>query len=405
MLRGYMQYLYDTDGRRYLDTANNVPHVGHQHPRVVQAAQQQIAVLNTNTRYLHENILQFAHELLQTLPPQLSVVHFVNSGSEANELALRMAQAYKGRKDMIAVEVGYHGNTNGCIDLSSYKFNGKGGKGCPPHTQIVPIPDTYRGLYRNPQSAGLQYASHITQAIQSIHNRNQQPAGFICEGIISCGGQIVLPQNYLKHAFKLVRDAGGVCIIDEVQVGFGRVGEAFWAFQLQDVVPDILTLGKPIGNGHPLGAVVCTPEIAEAFANGMEYFNTFGGNPVSCAIGTAVLQTIKDESLQENAHQVGQYLIKGLKDLQTKHPIIGNVRGHGLFLGFELVRNPETLEPADTETAYLANRMRELGFLMSTDGPYHNVIKIKPPICFNHQNADLLLHFIDQVMKENPMNP
>lgn len=401
VVRGYMQHLYDDTGRRYLDTVNNVPHVGHQHPRVVRAAQRQIAVLNTNTRYLHENIVRFAEELMATFPPELCVVHFVNSGSEANELALRMVQAYTGQKDMVAVEVGYHGNTGGCIGISSYKFDGKGGQGVPPHTHIVPIPDTYRGLYRTDPEAGRKYAAHVQQAIEKVQAPGRNIGGFICESILSCGGQIVLPEGYLQEAYRHVRAAGGLCIADEVQVGFGRVGEKFWGFELQGVVPDIVTMGKPIGNGHPLAAVVTTPAVAAAFANGMEYFNTFGGNPVSCAIGREVLNVIRDEDLQANALQVGKYLSAGLRDLQQRHPAIGDVRGPGLFLGFELVKNRETLEPATAEAGYLANRMRELGVLMSTDGPFENVLKIKPPMCFSEQDADFLVDSLDKVLGED----
>ncbi len=401
MLRGYKQYLYDHTGRRYLDTVNNVAHVGHEHPKVVRAAQRQTAVLNTNTRYLHPNIIQFAEELLSTFPPELSVVHFVNSGSEANELALRMARTYSGQKDMIAVEVGYHGNTTGCVDISSYKFDGKGGRGVPPHTHVVPIPDTYRGLYRNDPKAGSKYASHIKTAIENIQRESRNIAGFFCESILSCGGQVVLPEGYLKDAFQYVRSAGGLCVMDEVQVGFGRVGKHFWGFELQGVVPDIVTMGKPIGNGHPLGAVVTTEEVAQKFANGMEYFSTFGGNPVSCAIGSAVLQVIKEEGLQQQALEVGEYLRKGLIDLQRAYPIIGDVRGPGLFQGFELVKDPDSLTPATEEASYLANRMREHGILMSTDGPFENVLKIKPPMCFNKKNVDFLVETLNVVLQED----
>ena len=403
MVRGYKQYLYDITGRRYLDTVNNVAHVGHEHPRVVKAAQRQTSVLNTNTRYLHQNLVEYAEKLAATFPPELSVVHFVNSGSEANELALRMAKAYSNQQDMIAVEVGYHGNTNQVIDISSYKFDGKGGKGAPQTTQVVPMPDTFRGEFKNPATAGAQYAKSVQRAIDYIQGQGRGVAGFICESILSCGGQVMLPNNYLKEAFRYVRQAGGVCIMDEVQVGFGRVGKHFWGFELQDVVPDIVTLGKPIGNGHPLGAVVCTPAVADAFANGMEYFNTFGGNPVSCAIGLEVLNVIKDEGLQDNVLKVGNYLMKELKGFQQRFPIIGDVRGSGLFLGFELIKNLKTLEPAAAQTAYLANRMRELGVLMSTDGLYHNVIKLKPPICFGQKDADLLLMLLDEVFREDFM--
>lgn len=402
MVRGFGQYLYDHSGRRYLDTVNNVPHVGHQHPRVVEAAQRQISVLNTNTRYLHDNIVNFAEDLLATLPDQLEVVHFVNSGSEANELALRMAKAASGNRDMIVLEVGYHGNTNACIDISSYKFDGKGGKGAPDWVHVSPMPDIYRGLYRG-RDAGARYAGHIDMIIDELKAKAKSPSGFIHESILSCGGQIVLPDGFLQKAYASVRAAGGVCIADEVQVGFGRVGETFWGFELQGVVPDIVTMGKPIGNGHPLGAVVCTRKVAEAFANGMEYFNTFGGNPVSCAIGHEVLKIIKEEGLQEHARQMGDFLLKGLKELQQTYPVIGDVRGHGLFLGFELVQDREKLTPAPEQATYLANRMRRMGILMSTDGPFHNVIKIKPPMVFNRDNGRFLLETLEQILREDPM--
>ncbi|MEL7021582.1 MAG: aminotransferase class III-fold pyridoxal phosphate-dependent enzyme, partial [Bacteroidota bacterium] len=376
IVRGFQQYLYDQEARRYLDTCNNVAHVGHQHPNIVRAAQRQIGLLNTNTRYLHSNITQYATTLLHTFPDELDVVFFVNSGSEANELALRLAQTYTQQKDMIAIKVGYHGNTGGTVDVSSYKFDGKGGTGTPPHTHVIELPDTYRGRYRDPNTAGWQYASSVEQVIQQLQAQGRHIAGFIGESILSCGGQIVLPSGYLSQVYEHVRKAGGLCIADEVQVGFGRVGEHFWGFELQDVIPDIVTLGKPIGNGHPLAAVVTKRNIADAFANGMEYFNTFGGNPVSCAIGQAVLQTIQDEQLQQNALLVGRYLVQQWQLLQQAFPIIGDVRGKGLFIGVELVSNPDTKVPATTQAHYFANRMRVLGVLTSLDGPDRNVIKI-----------------------------
>ncbi len=400
IVRGEGAYLIDETGRKYLDTVNNVAHVGHEHHRVVEEGQKQMAVLNTNTRYLHENINAFAKQLLKTFPKELSVAYFVNSGSEANELALRMAKTYTGQKDMIAVKVGYHGNTNACIEVSSYKFDGDGGSGCPEHTHIVPLPDTFRGIYQG-KGAGEKYVAHVQQQVENIQHKGRNVAAFICESIISCGGQIELPDNYLKVAYKAVCEAGGVCIADEVQVGCGRVGSAFWGFESHDVVPDIVTIGKPIGNGHPLAAVVCSKQIADAFANGMEYFNTFGGNPVSCAIGKEVLQVIEDEKLQENALLVGNYLKDELKKLQKEFPIIGDVRGQGLFLGFEL--NGRDKEPLGEKASYLVNRMRDFAILMSTDGPNHNVIKIKPPMVFSKENADELICRLSMVFKEDFM--
>jgi 4-aminobutyrate aminotransferase-like enzyme/Ser/Thr protein kinase RdoA (MazF antagonist) len=400
MVRGDGVYLIDHLGRRFLDTVNNVAHVGHEHPRVVRAGQQQMALLNTNTRYLHENINIFARELLSTFPEDLSVVHMVNSGSEANELALRMAQSFTGQKDMIAMEVGYHGNTTGCVNISSYKFNGKGGSGAPEFTHIVPLPDRFRGIHRGEESGAL-YAAHVQERVDAILALGRKPAGFICESIISCGGQIELPEHFLKMSYAAVRKAGGLCIADEVQVGCGRMGEQFWGFQLHGVVPDIVTIGKPIGNGHPLAAVVCTREVAEAFANGMEYFNTFGGNPVSSAIGTEVLRVIREEGLQENASITGNYLKAELSKMQKDFPVIADIRGQGLFLGIELC--DQELNPQSEKATYLARRMKELGILMSTDGKDVNVMKIKPPMVFFREHADQLLEALDRVFHEDYM--
>ncbi|MBK8193934.1 MAG: aminotransferase class III-fold pyridoxal phosphate-dependent enzyme [Lewinellaceae bacterium] len=404
MVRGWRQYLMDDTGRRYLDTVNNVAHVGHEHPRVVRAGQRQMAVLNTNTRYLHDNIVHFTAELLQTFPPGLDVAFLVNSGSEANELAMRLAKNYTGQKDMVVVEVGYHGNTQGCVEISSYKFDGPGGKGAPPYIHVTPIPDVFRGKYRgNTVETGRQYAAQVSAAVEKIRTEGRRPAAFICESVISCGGQVTLPPGYLTESVQALRAAGGLYIADEVQTGCGRHGQYFWAFEEHGVVPDIVTVGKPIGNGHPLGVVVTTRAIADAFANGMEYFNTFGGNPVSCAIGLEVLRVIREEGLQQNARETGAYLQGLLKDMAHRFPVIGDVRGPGLFLGFELINNPETLEPAADKTAYLANRMRDLGVLMSTDGPYHNVLKIKPPMVFGRRDADFFAEMLEKVLKEDFM--
>ncbi|MGH8770299.1 MAG: aminotransferase class III-fold pyridoxal phosphate-dependent enzyme [Burkholderiales bacterium] len=402
IVRGWKQYLYDTEGRAYLDAVNNVPHVGHGHPRVVKAGQEQMAVLNTNTRYLHENLARYLERLCATLPEPLRVCFLTCSGSEANELALRLARAHTKSKEMIVIDGGYHGNTTSLIEISSYKFDGPGGIGAPPHVHKAPMPDVYRGPYKKDDpAAGEKYARHIAELIATLQNHGHHPGAFVCESILSCGGQIVLPENYLQEAYRHVRRAGGVCIADEVQTGFGRVGSHFWAFETQGVVPDIVTMGKPIGNGHPLAAVVTTPEIAASFANGMEYFNTFGGNPVSCAIGLAVLDVIRDEQLQNNARRVGEHLSHELRDLMNKYPLIGDVRGRGLFIGVELVLNRETLQPAAAQTSYIANRMKACGILLSTDGPFHNVLKIKPPLVFTETNADFFVAALDRVLEED----
>lgn len=400
IVRGEGIYLIDTFGRKYLDTVNNVNHVGHQHPKVVAAGQRQMAVLNTNTRYLHEEIIAYAEALLKRLPPHLSVIHIVNSGSEANELALRMAKTVTGNKDFLAIEVGYHGNTNAVMDVSSYKFAGEGGFPQPEHTHILPLPDSFRGKYSG-ENCGMDYANHAKENIQNLKTEGREIAGFIGESMISCGGQIVPPKNYFKEIYKHVRAAGGICIADEVQTGFGRMGKTFWAFELYDVQPDIVTMGKPAGNGHPLAVVACTKDIAEKFNTGMEYFNTFGGNPVSCAIGRTVLEVIEEENLQQNALEVGSFLIAELKKLQKQFPIIGDVRGEGLFLGFEL--NDAEKNPLPEHASYLANRMKQLGILMSIDGPDHNVLKVKPPMVFSKENAEELLFRLKTVFGEDFM--
>ena len=400
--RGYMHHLYDENGLAYLDCVNNVPHVGHSNPRIVKAAQRQLAVLNTNTRYLHNTITDYVQRLCDTLPEELSVCFLVNSGSEANELAIRLAQAYTGGTDFIVIDHAYHGNTTSTLNLSPYKFNGKGGAGKPDHIQIATMPDGYRGERRGFDSeVGRYYAQSVQTAIDCVGQKGKTIAGFFTEAILGCGGQMVLPDSYLKTSYDMVRAAGGVCIADEVQIGFGRVGTHFWAFETQGVVPDIVTMGKPIGNGHPLGAVVTTREIADAFNNGMEYFNTFGGNPVSCAIGLEVLNVIQDEQLQQNALEVGNYWKAQLHQLQERYPIIGHIRGYGLFLGVELIRDHETLEAADTETAYIVERMKQKGFLLSTEGPLHNVLKMKPPIIFTHEHVDLFMIGLEEVLQDS----
>ena len=400
IIRGAFQYLYDEAGRTYLDAVNNVPHVGHCHPRVVKAAQRQMAILNTNTRYLHDYLVEYAERLTAKMPEPLQVCFFVSSGSEANDLALRMARTYTGEKDIIVVDGAYHGNTTANIEISPYKFDGPGGSGAELYIHKVPMPDVYRGLYRvDDPDAGKKYAEHVRTAIEKIQASGKNVAAFICEPLLGCGGQIILPNNYMKEAFQHVRAAGGVCIADEVQVGFGRVGTHFWGFETQEVVPDIVTLGKPIGNGHPLAAVITTPEIAESFDNGMEYFNTYGGNPVSCAVGMAVLDVIEGEKLQQNALEVGARLKAGLEKLKDTYPIIGDVRGTGLFIGIELVGDRATLEPADREASEIIEKMKERGILISTDGPLHNVLKIKPPLVFNEGNADFLVETLDNILE------
>lgn len=400
IVRGEGVYLIDADGRPYLDMVNNVAHVGHEHPSVVKAGQLQMGQLNTNSRYLHQNIIRLAKNLLTTFPPELSVVHFVNSGSEANELAIRMMKTVTGSSQIIASQIGYHGNTNNCIDVSSYKFDGKGGNGKPSNTHLFPIPDAYRGKYRG-ENTTAAYVEEVKKQIKKLQKQQEPLGGIIVEPILSCGGQIELPEGFLKAAFKEVRAAGGLCIVDEVQTGCGRVGSHFWGFQLHEVLPDIVTIGKPLGNGHPVAAVVCTSEVAERFNNGMEFFNTFGGNPVSCAIANEVLRIVKVEKLQANALKVGNFIKKELKRLAIQFPIIGDVRGQGLFLGLEFVDQEKN--PLANRADYVINRMKTFGILLSTDGPDHNVIKIKPPLVFSIEDAKEFLYYFTKVLKEDFM--
>ncbi len=403
MVRGWRQYLYDETGRAYLDVYNNVPLVGHSHPRVVKAAQQQLALLNTNTRYLHDNITRYAAALTALMPEPLKVCYFLNSASEANELALRLARARTKRYDIIVLDAAYHGHTTALIDISPYKFNGPGGIGKKDWVHIAPIPDDYRGAYkRGDIEAGRKYANYVADIITNL------PSGFaacIAETLPSVGGQIVFPPDYLSEVYRHVRSAGGVCIADEVQVGFGRLGTHFWGFETQGVVPDIVVLGKPIGNAFPLAAVVTTPEIAASFDNGMEFFSTFGGNPVACAVGSAVLEVLREERLQENALHVGHHWLQSLRELMNRHAIIGDVRGSGLFLGIELVRDRLTLEPADTEASYIVNRLREHAILAGTDGPHHNVIKLRPPLVFTQDDADFFVITLDRILQEDAAQP
>ena len=403
IVRGSMQYLYDDEGREYLDAYNNVAHVGHCHPQVVKAGQEQMAQLNTNTRYLHDLINRYAERLTATLPAPLSVCFFVNSGSEANELALRLARAHTKARDLIVLDHAYHGNTTTLIDISPYKHDAPGDRGAPSWVHKVPLADVYRGIYRRPHPLiAEKYAQHVVDVIAQLRKGGVGLAGFIAESLPSVGGQIVFPAGYLGKVYEAVRGAGGICIADEVQTGYGRIGKHFWGFESYGVRPDIVVLGKPIGNGHPIGAVITTPEIAASFDNGMEFFSTFGGNTVSCAIGLAVLKVVLEENLQGHALLVGERMVRGLQGLMDAHEIIGDVRGSGMFLGVELVHSRDTLMPATAEADLVMNGMRDQGILLGTDGPFHNVIKIRPPMPFSAGDADRLIATLGRVLGEIP---
>ena len=396
MKRSAFQYMYDAYGNTYLDAYNNIPHVGHSHPKVVSAAQQQIARLNTNTRYLYDELAEYAEKLLSYFPDRLNKVFFVNSGSAASDLAIRMAKKHTQHEKLMVMKHGYHGNTQTSIDISDYKFNNTKGDGQKAHVIKTAIPDTYRGKYRNNNgSAGKMYAQ---EAILQIENSKAPIAAFISEPVVGCGGQVPLAKGYLKDIYPAIRKQGGVCISDEVQTGFGRLGTSFWGFEAQDVIPDMVILGKPMANGHPMGAVVCTSEIEESFSKGVEFFSSFGGNPVSCTIASSVLDVIESQALQDHAKQVGAYYKELFLELQKKYPCIGDVRGSGLFLGIEIISNPE-LEP-DTQLAqHIKNQLRNKHILISTDGPDDSVLKTKPPLCFTKENAKLVVSTIESILE------
>uniref|UniRef100_A0A8D3BLU1 5-phosphohydroxy-L-lysine phospho-lyase n=1 Tax=Scophthalmus maximus TaxID=52904 RepID=A0A8D3BLU1_SCOMX len=382
IVRARGQYLYDENNQRYLDCISNVHHVGHCHPSITKAAAAQMDLLNTNTRFLHDNIVVYAERLAAALPEKLGVFYFVNSGSEANDLALRLAQQYTQHKDVIVLDHAYHGHLMSLIDISPYKFRKLAGQKDWVH--VAPLPDTYRGKYREDHpNPGQAYADTVKDLIGEVHMKGRKICAFFAES---------LP----------IYQAPFQVLIYEVQTGFGRVGSHFWGFQLQgeDFCPDIVTLGKPMGNGHPLACVATTAEIAGAFtANSVEYFNTFGGNPVSCAIGLAVLDVIEEEDLRGNATRVGAHLKVLLTELQTRHEIIGDVRGVGLFLGIELVTDREKRTPATQTAALVAKRLKEEDCIcISTDGPWESVLKFKPPMCFSMEDAELVVQCIDRIL-------
>jgi len=399
IVEGKGQWLFDEKGRRYLDALGGIVtvSVGHCHPHVVAAADRQNHLVNhTTTIYLNPEVALFARDLAAKMPGDLKAVYFVNSGSEANDLALLMARAYTGSYDLIALRNAYHGGGQSTMGLTSHhtwKFN-------VPHSfgvQHAVMPDTYRGHYGHDDTeAGRKYADDVKSLIQ--FGSSGRIAGFIAESIQGVGGTIVFPNGYLKHVYEHVRAAGGLCIADEVQAGFGRTGSHFWGFETQGVVPDIVTMAKGIGNGCPLAAVVTTHKIAQTLAARI-HFNTFGGNPVSCAQGRAVLEVIDREGLQANSQRVGNRLLAGFRRLSEKHNLIGEVRGLGLMLGVEFVKDRRTKEPAKEECAAIFERCKDLGVLIGKGGLWGNTLRIKPPMCITEADADFLLSVLDEAIK------
>lgn len=388
-------WLYDSDGNKYLDVYNNVPHVGHCHPHVVGAICKQAQKLNTHTRYLHELVLEYAEKLTDKFPDGLDIAMFACSGTEANELALRLARARTGASGMIVTDHAYHGTSWAISQITScYKTSEKRGD----NIVTVPTPGSYRGLYAGDGQAADKYAGHLQTAVDTLARRGHRPAAFIVDTIFSNEGLPIVPPGYLAKAVEIVRQAGGLFVADEVQPGFGRLGTHFWGFDSHGVVPDIATMGKPMGNGYPISAVVTSEDVIESFQQDSHYFNTFGGTPVACAAALAVLEVIEKEDLQTNALETGSYLLDGLKELATNQPIIGDIRGSGLFIAIELVRDRESREPATIETEKVVNLLRQHGILIGSTGQYDNVLKIRPPMVFSRANADLLLQKLKKAL-------
>jgi 4-aminobutyrate aminotransferase-like enzyme len=396
LVRGEGVWVYDADGRRYLDAYNNVPHVGHCHPRVVEALSRQAAILNIHTRYLDENIVNYAERLTSLFDARLSMAMFCCTGSEANELALRIARDCSGGSGIISTAWAYHGNTAAVMQVSSL-FTPEDQRG--PHVRTVPVMDPYRDRAgRSDDELATAYADDVKRAIDSFAAAGIRFAGLLYCTAFSSEGLPTVPGGFMAKALAHVHAAGGYFIADEVQAGFGRLGSHLWGHQKLGVIPDIVTLGKPMGNGHPLAAVVARRDLVNEFTGRNMYFNTFGGNPTSAAVGMAVLDVIEDEHLVENAVTVGNYTIEKLAKLAQRHALIGDVRGAGLFFAVELVTDRKAKTPATSETKRLVNLMRERGVLISRIGPHDNILKIRPPMPFSKQHADLLVDTLDGVM-------
>ena len=396
LIRGEGVWLFDADGRKYLDMYNNVAHVGHCHPYVVEALTKQISTLNTHTRYLHENILEYAERLTGKFSDELDTAIFACTGSEANELALRIARYVTGATGIIVTNFAYHGNSQATFEISPSDI---AASEIPKYVATVPEPDAYRGEFRG-DAAGEKYAGYVQLAVDELRQRGIKPAAFVIDTIMSSGGVVAPPRGYLKKAAQIIRNAGGLFIADEVQPGFGRTGKHFWGYEADGLVPDIVTLGKPMGNGHPLAAIISRRDIIEDFSSIGSYFNTFGGNPVSCAAGLAVIDVIEQEGLQENARIVGEYLTSGLRALAEKHTAIGDIRGTGLFIAVELIKDKESREPATAFTADVVNGLKDRGVLSGAIGPDANILKLRPPMVFSRDNADYMLAILDEALAQ-----
>ena len=388
IVRGRGVWLWDAQGRKYLDCYNNVASVGHCHPYVVAALIKQASTLNTHTRYLHENVVELSEAIAAKMPGDLSVCMFVCTGTEANDLATRIARTATGNLGMLVSEFSYHGNSTLVHTLSTSESVHR-----PDWLSVFEPPCQYRLPFeRNDLLDG--YVEIVRGAIEALERKGQQPAAIMIDSIFDSPGTIEAPDGYFKQVYKTVREVGGLVIADEVQAGYCRTGK-WWGFTHEDVVPDIVTLGKPMGAGHPLAAVVTTPKIAEKFSTKSDYFNTFGGNPVSTAVGKAVIEVIDNENILENVVKIGAYTRAGLEQLQEKYEVIGDVRGRGLFLSMDLVKDRSLKTPDPEAARFITNMMKDEGVLLSKHGRYDNTLKIRPPMVFNQNNADILLAALD----------
>lgn len=400
--RGWRHHLVDTTGRAYIDMVNNVTGIGHGHPGVADAVNRQIRILNTNSRFLYRELAEYSERLLALFPRDsgLDTVLLVNSGSEAVDLALRLAQAATGRKTVVALREAYHGWTmaSDAVTTSAYD-NPYALENRPDWVHVADVPNRFRGTYRG-ENTGSRYAADLGADLQELSSQGRDVAAFICESVLGNAGGVVLPEGYLRDVYARVRAAGGLCIADEVQVGFGRMGSSFWGFEQSGVIPDIVTIAKPMGNGFPIGGVITSQKIADALATQGQFFSSAGGNPLSCRVGLAVLDAMRDEGLQENARIVGSRLAAGFRALAERHPIVGPIHGEGLYLGVELVRDRDTLEPATQEAAAICERLRELGVIVLTTSERSNVLKVKPPLTLSPESADFVVSALDRVLRE-----
>ncbi|HVQ17802.1 MAG TPA: aminotransferase class III-fold pyridoxal phosphate-dependent enzyme, partial [Actinomycetes bacterium] len=396
--RGWRHHLYDTTGRRYLDMVNNVAILGHSHPGVEHAVSRQLRLLNTNSRFHYDSMVRFGEQLVARLPDSLDTVFFVSTGSEANEVALRLIRAATGARDVVAVRSAYHGWTTATDEIStSIADNPAALETRPEWIHTVESPNAYRGTFRG-SDAGSRYVADVALTLRALAEDGRSLAGFIAEPVYGNAGGVLLPDGYLTQVYDLVRGAGGLCIADEVQVGYGRLGEFFWGFEQQGVIPDVVTMAKCTGNGVPVGAVVTTAAIAKALEREGSFFSSMGGTPVGTAAALAVLQALDEEQLQDNAKSVGAHINARLRELATRHALIGTVHGIGLYQGVELIRDPQTLEPASAEAFAICERMLDLGVIVQPTGDYLNVLKVKPPLCLDIAAADTFVDALDQVL-------